>query len=84
MSRAVAAVLKWTFEQDQVDRVQAFVRVDNRRSEQLLERAGFAREGRLRSFRVCRGQPHDFSVYGLLRSDWAVAQQPAGAGEPRR
>jgi RimJ/RimL family protein N-acetyltransferase len=69
MRQAVAAVLQWTFRQDQVDRVQAFVRVDNTRSERLLERSGFVREGCLRSFRVCRGQPHDFYIYGLLRSD---------------
>ena len=69
MGQAVAAVLQWTFRQDQVDRVHAFVRVDNRRSERLLERNGFVREGCLRSFRVRRGQPHDFYIYGLLRSD---------------
>ncbi len=70
MRQAVAAVLRWTFRQDQVDRVHAFVRVDNRRSERLLVRSGFVREGCLRSYRVCRGQAHDFYVYGLLRSDW--------------
>jgi RimJ/RimL family protein N-acetyltransferase len=74
MRQAVAAVLEWAFRQDQVDRVQAFVRVDNRRSERVLERSGFVREGRLRSYRVCRGKPHDFYIYGLLRSDWAAAQ----------
>lgn len=74
MRQAVAAVLRWVYEQGQVDRVHAFVRVDNKRSERLLERSGFVREGRLRSYRVCRGQPHDFHVYGLLRSDWAAAQ----------
>jgi [ribosomal protein S5]-alanine N-acetyltransferase len=84
MRRAVAAVLQWTFRQDQVDRVHAFVRVDNRRSERLLERGGFVREGCLRSYRVCRGQPHDFYIYGLLRSDWAAAQRPVGADEARR
>ena len=85
MRQAVAAVLQWTFRQDQVDRVHAYIRVDNRRSERLLERHGFVREGCLRSFRVCRGQPHDFSVYGLLRSDWEAAQRPVGADDgPRR
>src|SRR5262245_3831201 len=84
MRQAVAAVLQWTFRQDQVDRVHAFVRVDNRRSGRLLERSGFVREGCLRSYRVCRGQPHDFYVYSLLRSDWAAAQQPVGADEARR
>jgi ribosomal-protein-alanine N-acetyltransferase len=83
MRQAVAAVLQWTYRQGQVDRVHAFVRVDNRRSERLLERSGFVREGCLRSYRVCRGQPHDFYVYALLRSDWA-GQQPVGADEMRR
>jgi [ribosomal protein S5]-alanine N-acetyltransferase len=73
MRQAVAAVLQWIFRQDLVNRVHAFVRVDNRRSERLLERSGFVREGCLRSYRVCRGQPHDFYIYGSLRSDWAVA-----------
>jgi [ribosomal protein S5]-alanine N-acetyltransferase len=74
MRQAVAAVLQWTFRQDQVDRVHAFVRVDNRRSKRLLERSEFVREGCLRSYRVCRGQPHDFYVYSLLRSDPAAAR----------
>ncbi len=74
MGQAVAALLQWTYREDQVDRVHAFVRVDNKRSERLLERNGFVREGRLRSYRVCRGQPHDFYIYGLLRSEWAAAQ----------
>jgi len=83
MGQAVDAILHWTYRQDLVDRVHAFVRVDNRRSERLLERTGFVREGCLRSYRVCRGQPHDFYIYGLLRSDWAAAQQ-VGADEARR
>ena len=82
MRQAVAAVLRWTFRQDQVDRVHAFVRVDNRRSERFLERSGFVREGCLRSFRVCRGQPHDFYLYSLLRSDCATAQ-PDSSGSGR-
>lgn len=72
MRLAVAAVLEWAFDQDLVDRVHAFVRVDNDRSQRLLERSGLVREGCLRSYRVCRGQPHDFYVYSVLRSDRAV------------
>lgn len=74
MDEAVAAVLDWAFRQNRVDRVHAYVRVDNRRSQRLLERGGFAREGCLRSFRECRGRRHDFFVYGLLRSEWATRQ----------
>jgi RimJ/RimL family protein N-acetyltransferase len=73
MRQAVAAVLQWTYRQALVDRVHAFVRVDNGRSQRLLEQTGFVREGCLRSYRVCRGQPHDFYIYALLRSEWAPA-----------
>lgn len=81
MRQAVAAVIQWAFQREQLNRVHAFVRVDNRRSERLLQRSGFVREGCLRSYRVCRGQPHDFYIYGLLRSDWA-APGPGPRGEP--
>ena len=84
MRQAVAALLQWTFRQDQVDRVHAFVRVDNKRSERLLDRSGFVREGCLRSYRVCRGQRHDFYIYGLLRSDWAAATSGATANGASR
>jgi RimJ/RimL family protein N-acetyltransferase len=84
MRQAVAAVLQWAYRQEQVERVHAFVRVDNRRSVRLLQRSGFVREGCLRSYRVCRGQPHDFYIYGLLRSDWVAAQQAVGGDEARR
>jgi ribosomal-protein-alanine N-acetyltransferase len=80
MRKAVAALLEWTYRQDEVNRLHAFVRVDNGRSVRLLERNGFLREGCLRSYRVCRGQPHDFYVYALLRSDWAAAQPGIGDG----
>lgn len=69
MRQAVEAVLQWAYEQADVDRVHAFVRVDNRRSLALLERCGFVCEGCLRSYRICRGKPYDFYVYSRLRSD---------------
>ena len=70
MREALPEVLQWGFRQGQLNRIHAFVRVDNARSEHLLKRVGFVREGCLRGFRVCRGEPHDFYVYGLMRSDW--------------
>lgn len=74
MRQAVAKVIRWAYEQDHVDRLHAFVRVDNQRSQRLLESSGFVREGCLRSYRICRGQPYDFYIYSLLRSDWAAGQ----------
>lgn len=74
MHQAVAAVIDWTFLHCPIDRIHAYVRFDNERSQKLLERSGFVREGCLRSFRICRGQPHDFYLYALLRADWPQAQ----------
>lgn len=70
MRQASTAALAYAFTQGIVHRVHAYVRVDNDRSQQLLQRTGFVREGCLRSYRVCRGQPYDFYVYGLLHDDW--------------
>jgi len=81
MRQAVAAVLRWAYTHAQLNRVHAYVRVDNTRSARLIERNGFVREGCLRSYRVCRGQPHDFYVYGLLRSEWAAQAGVAPEGD---
>lgn len=67
---AVQAALGWVFAEGEVDRVHAYVRDDNARSSRLLERCGFTREGRLRRYRVCRGEARDFDVYALLRDEW--------------
>lgn len=74
MRRAVAGLIGWAFQAARVDRLQAYVRVDNQRSERLLLRSGFQREGRLRGFRICQGQRHDFYLYGLLRTDERAGQ----------
>lgn len=75
ITKAAVAAIDWAFRSGAVDRVQAFVRIDNHRSESLLLRCGFVREGRLRNFRLCRGRPYDYFVYGLLREDWTGGKQ---------
>jgi RimJ/RimL family protein N-acetyltransferase len=76
---AVRASLAWVFDQEEFHRVHAFVMKGNLRSERVLERAHFTREGVLRGFRRVRGQPTDFTVFSLLRPEWgaSVAGRPA-------
>jgi ribosomal-protein-alanine N-acetyltransferase len=50
--------------------------VGNERSERVLERARFTREGRLRAYRMCRGRPRDYWVFRILRTEWE--QMPQG------
>ena len=74
IGQAVTASLGWVFEQPEFNRVHAFVMVGNARSERVLERARFAREGRLRAYRMCRGVPRDYWVFSLLRPEWEQAK----------
>jgi len=70
ITQAVRICLGWAFEQPEFNRVHAFVMVGNTRSERVLERAHFTREGRLRAYRMCRGQPKDYWVLSILRPEW--------------
>jgi [ribosomal protein S5]-alanine N-acetyltransferase len=79
ISQAAGACLGWVFEQPEFNRVQAFVMVGNVRSERVLERARFTREGCLRAYRTCRGQPRDYWVFSILRPEWEQALR----GHPR-
>jgi ribosomal-protein-alanine N-acetyltransferase len=80
IAQAVGACLDWAFEQPDFNRVHAFVMVGNERSERVLERARFTREGRLRAFRMCRGQPRDYCVFSILRPEWQQAHWAAQQG----
>ena len=70
MRSAVMALLEWGFSELDLNRVHAFVMTTNARSIRLIERCGFLREGTLRQYRIARGQPRDFHVYGLLAEEF--------------
>ncbi|HET6371978.1 MAG TPA: GNAT family protein [Candidatus Polarisedimenticolia bacterium] len=73
MSQAVAAALRWAFDDAGFGRVHALVMTTNDRSTRLLERGRFTLEGTLRSYRIARGTPRDFRMYSLLRTEWEAA-----------
>ena len=64
---AVAATVAAAFEGNDLNRIDAFVMVENVRSQKVLEKCGFRREGRLARYRNCRGRFRDFYVYGCVR-----------------
>ncbi len=67
-SKALIAAL--AFEQLGFDRLTAWANTRNGRSQIALERAGFRREGVLRSWHRHGDQRHDVVVFGLTREDW--------------
>jgi len=62
-------VAEWTFESTDVVRIDAYIMVGNTVSERMTERAGFRREGVLRSWDLLRGTAVDCVVYSRLRTD---------------
>lgn len=74
MSEALTAALSWGFgEGMQLHRVEAQVHEDNAASVALLQRLGFAQEGRQREVAFWGGRHHDLLQYGLLAREWRAS-----------
>jgi|SRR5262252_1954596 len=63
---ACRAATLWGFEVKSWHRVQATTVLPNIRSQRVLERCGFKREGLLRNFRLVRGEPTDYWLYSAI------------------
>jgi len=63
---ACRAATVWAFEEAGWHRVQATTVLANLRSQRLLEKCGFVREGLVRNFRVVRGLPADYWLYSAV------------------
>ena len=72
-TRAVAQVLDLAFAPGRLQRIEADCDIDNERSQRLLERLGFEREGILRAFARMPEGRRDFYLYSLLAGEWAGA-----------
>jgi RimJ/RimL family protein N-acetyltransferase len=68
---AVSLLAGWAFERMHLARLQLFVDSDNVASQRVALRAGFTREGLLRSHTEYNGRRHDAIVYGLLAEELA-------------
>jgi RimJ/RimL family protein N-acetyltransferase len=68
-SRAIGLLARWAVTDASLARVEALVVPDNVASQRVLEKAGFRREGHLRSYLVFERERADALVYSLLPSD---------------
>ena len=68
-SRAVRLLSRWALEDLGLARLEIQVRPDNPASQRVAERAGFRREGVLRSYLESRGERHDAMIFSLLPED---------------
>jgi ribosomal-protein-alanine N-acetyltransferase len=83
---AEALLARIAFDRLRIERLGAWVDVNNERSQRAFERLGFTNEGVLRSFQRHADRPHDLVSYSLLRKEWEgsamAAVEVAIAGEP--
>lgn len=70
MCEAIAAVLRYTFEELDLNRVMANYRPENRKSANVLERLGFEREGFAKEYLYIDGEWRDHVLTSLTRSAW--------------
>jgi RimJ/RimL family protein N-acetyltransferase len=68
-SRAVGLLSRWAVTDAGLARVEAFVLPGNTASRRVLEKAGFRREGLLRSYLVVGDRRADALIYSLLPDD---------------
>lgn len=76
--QGVSQVLDLAFGPGRMQRVEADCDIDNERSQRLLERLGFQREGTLRAFARMPGGRRDFYLYSLIAGEWPP--DPADGG----
>jgi ribosomal-protein-alanine N-acetyltransferase len=70
---AMAAVVRYGFEELGLNRIEAYIEPKNRPSVRVMEKLGFTREGLLRQFAYYRRALRDQYCFSLLAKEWREA-----------
>lgn len=70
MPEALQALIQFGFDEMQLNRVEATTHTENQRSQRVLARLGFQKEGLLREFYCRDGIYNDQVQFSLLKSEW--------------
>jgi [ribosomal protein S5]-alanine N-acetyltransferase len=82
MSDALRALIPHVFDRMQLHRIEAACIPDNARSQRLLEKVGFRREGYLNGYLKINGAWRDHLLYALVAEDWqSIRAKGPGSGE---
>jgi ribosomal-protein-alanine N-acetyltransferase len=72
MTEALTRIIPFGFDQMMLNRIQAFVHIENIASYTLLKKLGFHMEGIIRDKHFFRGKYYDHYGFSLLKSDWMM------------
>ncbi len=70
MTEAVAAMVRFGFEEMGLNRIEAMVMPDNSASARLLQKLGFQEEGILHEYGFWKNTFHDLKLFALLKRDF--------------
>tara|TARA_R110002020_G_scaffold110627_6_gene255510 strand:+ start:4969 stop:5592 length:624 start_codon:yes stop_codon:yes gene_type:complete len=81
MADALKALIPHVFDRMRLHRIEAACIPDNQRSQRLLEKVGFQREGYLRGYLKINGAWRDHLLYALVADDWhSMRAKGSGSG----
>ncbi|OCW55632.1 GNAT family N-acetyltransferase [Hoeflea olei] len=81
MADALKCLIPHVFERMRLHRIEAACIPDNQRSQRLLEKVGFQREGYLKGYLKINGAWRDHLLYALVAEDWqAMRAKGSGSG----
>jgi ribosomal-protein-alanine N-acetyltransferase len=75
MPEALRALIKYGFEVMELNRIEATTHTSNQRSQRVLAKLGFKREGLLRDYYCRDGKYNDQIQFSLLRGEWAGSKK---------
>jgi RimJ/RimL family protein N-acetyltransferase len=71
---AAASVIEHGFRSLGLNRIEAHVALENKKSQRVVEKLGFQREGIARELEIIGGRPLDHYQYGLLQSEVVASE----------
>ena len=74
-SEAMALLITWLFESEEVARVQLSTEVGNAAMRRVAEKLGFDLEGVMRGFMPTSRGRADYAMYALTKGDWESRRQ---------
>ena len=70
MTEALSAIIQYGFGQMGLHRIEVLISHENKRSQMLIRRLGFKREGVLRDHYFVEGRFSDDVIFALLKKEW--------------
>lgn len=74
MTEAARALVGWGFQNLICERIYVELFAENKASEQVIKKAGFTYEGRLRCAVWKYGRSMDVLMYSVIRQDWETGR----------